>query len=82
MLTGKGGRNYGVRRLKTNGFMMYNSVSHIADFSQFVKNKGLIVLDSRGTSRFSREYMDQGLASCPVLGLSEQISPKSKVHLC
>ena len=71
MLAGKGGRNYWARGLKTNGFMMGNSVSDIVDFSQFVKNKGLIVLDSRGTSGFSGENMNKGLPSCPVLRLGE-----------
>ena len=71
MLAGKGGRNYGVRGLKTNGFMMGNPVSDIVDFSQFVKNKGLIVLDSRGTCRFSGENMNKGLPSCTVLRLGE-----------
>lgn len=60
---------------------MGNPVSDIIDFSQLIKNKGLIVLDRRGTSGFSRKNMDQGLPAGSVLRLGEQISPKSKVHL-
>ena len=50
---------------------MRNSVSDIVDFGQLVKNKGLIVLDRRGASRFSRKNMDQGLPSSPILWLGE-----------
>jgi hypothetical protein len=65
-LTGKDGRNYWVRGLKTNGFMMGNPVSDIIDFGKFVKNIGLIVLYGGCTGRFSRKNMDQGLSSSPV----------------
>ncbi len=50
---------------------MGNSVSDIVDFSQLIKNKGLIVLDRRRTGRFSRKNLDQGLPSSPVLWLGE-----------
>ena len=48
MLTGKGGRDYGVRGLKTNGFMMCNSISDIVDFSQLIKNKGIDCIGWQG----------------------------------
>jgi len=73
---------YRLLRDKTNWFVMGYSISKVVYLTQLIKYVGVIVLNSRRADWFGGKYMQQCLASGKILWLSEQISPKTKVHLC